>query len=73
VSDLSNLLARRTAIVAELAAMAAGNPGGNPNSQAAGIDHARYKQGLYDELAEIEKLIPILDGPTEVISTAFST
>jgi hypothetical protein len=56
-TDLENLKTRRSAIYAELAALAAGKAGGNPNQKDVGIDHAGYKDGLYRELREINALL----------------
>ena len=69
-TDLENLLARRSAIYAELAAMAPGRAGGGPNSAKAGIDHARYKQWLLNELATLDARINAVDGPWDMASEA---
>lgn len=53
-----NLITRKNAIAAELAALTATAAGGKPNltgGSGAGVDHVGYKDGLYRELAEINK------------------
>jgi hypothetical protein len=56
---LENLITRRNAIGVELAALGVTKAGGLPNTSGAGagVDHVGYKDGLYRELAEINKLI----------------
>lgn len=56
---LNNLLARRAAICTELAALSSTTAGGKPNTSGDGVnvDHVGYKDGLYRELAELDKLI----------------
>lgn len=61
-SDIDNLLTRRSAICAELAALTSSAAGGKPNAQATGIDHVGYKDGLYRELAAINETIALLGG-----------
>ena len=68
MSDSTNLQTRRSAILAELAALSSTAAGGKPNSQAGGIDHVGYKDGLYRELREINTLIAAAEGPFEEIS-----
>lgn len=75
---LANLLARRTAICVELAALSSSAAGGKPNTSGDGVnvDHVGYKDGLYRELAELDKLIANtraiqeyadgVDGPFEI-------
>lgn len=63
-TDLDNLLTRRSTILAELAAISVQTPGGRPNigGGAGGlVDHVGYKDGLYRELAELNRLITQLD------------
>jgi hypothetical protein len=67
-TDLENLQTRRSAILAELAAIDTSSAGGLPNSQAGGIDHIGYKRGLYEELEKINQMIAAAEGPWEVIS-----
>jgi len=57
-SFLENLRTRRNAIAVELAALSATAAGGKPNMggiAGGAVDHVGYKDGLYRELAEIEK------------------
>ncbi len=56
---LSNLLARRAAICAELASLSSTAAGGKPNTSGDGVnvDHVGYKDGLYRELAELDRMI----------------
>ena len=68
-TDLENLQARRTSILAELAALDANAPGGLPNGPP-GIDHVGYKDSLYRELEQIERRIAALQGPIEFQSEA---
>jgi hypothetical protein len=56
-TDFENLKARRTAIYAELAAMAVTKAGGLPNARDSGVDHVGYKDGLYRELREINAIL----------------
>ena len=53
-TDLENLQTRKSAILAELAAIDTDAADGLPNSQASGVDHQGYKAGLYAELREID-------------------
>jgi len=66
-TDLENLLARRSAILAELAALTSTSAGGGLNHTALGrsFDHVGYKDGLYRELAQIKELIGSLEGPID--------
>ncbi len=64
-TNLDNLLARKAAIIAELAALDSTKAGGLPNAPGQ-PDHQGYKQGLYDELAKINQLISAEDGPYEI-------
>jgi hypothetical protein len=56
---LDNLIARRNAISAELAALGVSKAGGLPNTTGAGsgTDHVGYKDGLIRELKEVNELI----------------
>jgi hypothetical protein len=68
-SDLENLQTRKSAILAELAALTSSTAGGRPNINGGGmgvVDHVGYKRGLYDELKEINSQIDVLQGPWEV-------
>lgn len=59
-ADLTNLRTRRTAVMAELAAMSSTTAGGKPNSlggHGESVDHAGYKKGLYEELEKLNELI----------------
>jgi hypothetical protein len=66
-TDLENLQARRSAILAELAVLDSTKAGGQPDSPA-GIGHVAYKDGLYRELEAIDKRIAAAEGPWEVIT-----
>ena len=72
---LDNLIARRDAVAAELAALDSTKAGGKANSMAAGVDHAKYKEGLYAELESLEKRITMAqsesDGPVNVESEGY--
>lgn len=74
---LANLTARRDAVAAEIAAIDTDAAGGVPDSGASGVEHDKYKAGLY---AELEKLKGLIDdatadeeGPIEVLSRGHST
>lgn len=56
---LENLITRRDAVAAELAAITSSRAGGLPNTSGAGAgtDHVGYKRGLYEELAELNRQI----------------
>lgn len=66
-TNLENLNTRKAAITAELAALTSAGAGGKPNSSGGGdnVDHVGYKDGLYRELTEINKLLSALEGPVE--------
>jgi hypothetical protein len=68
MSDLDNLLTRRSNVIAELAAMTSTASGGKPSYTIDGqsVDHVAYRKSLYDELAELNRQITILQGPFEV-------
>jgi hypothetical protein len=72
MSDLSNLQTRRSAILAELAALDSTKAGGKPSYSADGqaVDHVKYKMSLYEELKQINELLasPALAGPWEIES-----
>jgi hypothetical protein len=77
---LENLITRRDAIGVELAALTGSAAGGKPNAAGPNvIDHVGYKDGLYRELAAINKLIEEiggdvtdgLGGPIEVSTEAY--
>ena len=67
MSDLDNLLTRRSNILAELAAMTSTSNGGKPSYTIDGqqVDHVAYRKSLYDELRELNQQITILQGPFE--------
>jgi hypothetical protein len=67
MSDLDNLLTRRSNIIAELAAMNPGASGGKPSYSIDGqqVDHVAYRKSLYEELALLNQQITILQGPFE--------
>lgn len=68
MTDLQNLLARRSNVIAELAAMNSSSAGGKPSYSIDGqaVDHVAYRKSLYDELRELNRQISILQGPFEV-------
>jgi hypothetical protein len=70
-TDLENLTARRTAVIAELAAISSATAGGMPNNPS-GVDHQGYKKSLYDELASLNPLIAQADGPIEIVTRGMS-
>jgi hypothetical protein len=63
--DLTNLLARRSAIYAQLAALSTTSPGGGPNTTGEGVsvDQVGYRKSLLDELNQLNEQISILGGP----------
>jgi hypothetical protein len=67
MSDLDNLLTRRSNIIAELAAMNSSASGGKPSYTIDGqqVDHVAYRKSLYEELAMLNRQIAILQGPFE--------
>jgi hypothetical protein len=57
---LSDLLARKATIAADLAAMTKASIGGKPNAGGDGglnVDHVQWRMSLYKELDEINALI----------------
>lgn len=64
------LLTRRDAILAELAAMSSSSAGGLPNATGGGdkvnIDHVGYRRSLYEELRMIEEQLRAYEGTTFV-------
>ena len=67
-TDLENLLARKKAICAELAAMNSSKAGGLPDSAQGGVRHLEYRMSLYRELTAINEGITAAEGPFEVMS-----
>lgn len=67
-TNVENLLARKAAVCAELAALDTTKAGGVPDCSAAGIQHQAYKRGLYDELQILDRLIAAAEGPWEVVT-----
>lgn len=67
MSDLTNLLTRRSNVIAELAAMTSSANGGKPSYSIDGqeVDHVAYKKSLYDELTELNRQIALLQSPYE--------
>ncbi len=67
MSDLDNLLTRRSNVIAELAAMTSTANGGKPSYTIDGqqVDHVAYRKSLYDELRELNRQITVLQGPFE--------
>lgn len=67
MSDLDNLLARRSAILAELATLASRVSYKIDGQE---VDHNAYRRSLLDELAAINQLVDGLQGPFEVETKA---
>lgn len=67
---ITDLIARRDAILTQLAAMGPTAPGGLPNTSGTGdhVDHVGLRQSLYAELNELDGLLEKLCGPHESIS-----
>lgn len=69
-TDAENLRTRRSAVLAELAAISSTTAGGKPNASGGGdklhIDHVGYRKSLYDELAMINEMIAAIEGTTIV-------
>jgi hypothetical protein len=67
-TDLENLQTRRSAIVAELAALTGESAGGKPSYSIDGqqVDHTAYRLSLYEELERLDRLIAAANGPFEV-------
>ena len=66
---MDNLIARREAVTAELAALSAATAGGRPNINGGGmgmVDHVGYKDALYRELRDLNLLIDQAQGPWEL-------
>ena len=72
MSDLDNLLTRRSNVIAELAAMTSTANGGKPSYSIDGqqVDHVSYRKSLYDELRELNRQVTILQGPFEELGQA---
>jgi len=54
-AQIEQLKTRRTAILAELAALNDTKAGGKPNSALGGVQHVEYKDALYRELEIINR------------------
>jgi hypothetical protein len=69
MSDLDNLLIRRSNVIAELAAMDSTASGGKPSYAIDGqaVDHVAYRKSLYDELNELNRQIASFQGPFEQV------
>jgi len=67
MSDLENLLTRRSNVIAELAAINSSANGGKPSYTIDGqtVDHVAYRKSLYEELAMLNRQIAIMQGPFE--------
>ena len=63
-ADLTNLLARRSAIYAQLGAMSTTSPGGGPNTTGEGVsvDQVGYRKSLLDEIDQLNEQISIVGG-----------
>lgn len=64
-NDFANAVARRSAVMAELAA---GGFGPNVSEQGRSIDLVGYRNSLLAELKMLNELIPTLGGPFTVVS-----
>lgn len=58
---VQNLMTRRDAVAAELAAMTSTAPGGKPNvsGEGGGTDHVGYKKSLIEELRDLNEQIKL--------------
>lgn len=66
---VEDLITRRDAIGAELAALATTKAGGKPNAAGTNqVDHVGYKDSLYRELRELNEQIATAQGPVEVVT-----
>ena len=72
MADIDNLILRRSNVIAELAAMTSTANGGKPSYSIDGqqVDHVAYRRSLYEELAQINQQIAILQGPFEELGQA---
>lgn len=70
--NIANLKTRRDNIYAEIAALDSTKAGGTINESGGGatFDHVGYKDGLYRELENINKLLAAAGGVAEVTSEA---
>lgn len=69
----TKLMARRDAILDELAALNSSAAGGKPDSTLTGIQHVAYKKSLYEELGMLNQQIALTgDGPCEVLVEGFA-
>lgn len=68
-TNAQNLKTRRSAIIAELAALDGTKAGGKPDGPA-GIRHIDYKRSLYEELEKINQQLGAAEGPYEVYGQA---
>jgi hypothetical protein len=68
--DLTNLLARRSAIYSQLAAMTTTSPGGGPNTTGEGVsvDQVGYRKSLLDELNQLNEQISIVGGAFQYVT-----
>lgn len=75
-TDAQNLATRKSAILAELAALDSTKAGGKPNTTGGGdkvsIDHVGYRKSLYEELAMINSMIASIEGST-INETAYES
>lgn len=64
MAALDDLLTRRDAVIAEIAALDATKAGGKPNTSGSNtVDHVGYKDALYRELDQLNRLVSLLEGP----------
>lgn len=64
------MLARRSAIYAQLAAMTTTSPGGGPNTTGEGVsvDQVGYRKSLLDELDCLNEQISVVGGAYQFVT-----
>jgi hypothetical protein len=64
-ADLTNLLAARAALYAQLAAMVPGSPGYGPNTTGEGVnvDQVGYRKSILDAIDRLNEQIDVVGGP----------
>lgn len=67
MANVDLLQARKTAILTELSTMVGGSGVANPNASGGGsFDFVGYRKSLYDELAQINQILVVEQGPFTV-------